>query len=184
MNLYLEDKRELLKLARATLIHKLVRQKDLVYSPKPAKFFEKRGGFVTLHKQERLRGCIGYMEAIEPLYLMIQKMVVKAALDDPRFQPVTPGEVPDLEIEISVLSPITKVDHIEEIEVGKHGLIIRQGLRSGVLLPQVATEWGWDRETFLRETSAKAGLHKESWREADIFYFSADVFNEKECLLN
>ena len=105
-------------------------------------------------------------------------MALAAAFQDTRFNPLTRDELKDIDIEISVLTPLEKIDSIEEIEVGKHGIYITQGLYSGLLLPQVATEYGWDRKSFLEHTCTKAGLPKESWNEKDteIYVFSADIF--------
>jgi AmmeMemoRadiSam system protein B/AmmeMemoRadiSam system protein A len=139
---------------------------------------EKRGAFVTLKEHGRLRGCIGYIEGIKPLYKAVEEMAIAAAFHDPRFTPVSEAELPHLEIEISVLTPVRQVKGIEEIEVGKHGIIVQRGSRSGLLLPQVATEYGWDRRTFLEHTCLKAGLPTDAWKEAEtrIYVFSAEVF--------
>jgi len=109
-------------------------------------------------------------------------MAVAAAFDDPRFPPLKAEELKDLELEISVLSPLKKIRDIHEIEVGKHGLYIVRGYHSGLLLPQVAIEYGWDRETFLEETCYKAGLPPDAWRDAqtEIYVFSADYFGEEK----
>ncbi|OQX85207.1 hypothetical protein B6D60_08255 [candidate division KSB1 bacterium 4484_87] len=175
-----EEKKELLKIARRTI--KLVL--DGKEPPKPdfkfPVFKEKRGAFVTLNKRGMLRGCIGYVFAFKPLEETIIDMAQAAAFRDPRFEPVTPDEFDDLEIEISVLTPIREIKDISEIEVGKHGIIIERGMNSGLLLPQVATEYGWDRETFLEHTCQKAGLPRDAWKEdgTKIKIFSADVFHE------
>ncbi|MFQ6078283.1 MAG: AmmeMemoRadiSam system protein A [Thermodesulfobacteriota bacterium] len=139
---------------------------------------EKRGAFVTINKGGQLRGCIGYIKAYKPLYQTVEEMAVQAAFHDPRFDPVTEGEVPDLKIEISVLTPLRRVKDVEEIEVGKHGILMEKGFHSGLLLPQVATEYGWDRKTFLEHTCFKAGLPKDAWKDEDtvISIFSADIF--------
>lgn len=143
---------------------------------------EPRGAFVTLKKKGRLRGCIGYIEAIKPLFTTIREMAHAAAFNDWRFPPVTAAEVPELEIEISVLSPVREITDTSEIEVGRHGIIITRGANRGLLLPQVATEWGWDRDTFLRETCRKAGLPMDAWEKkgTKIEIFSAEIFSEKE----
>lgn len=140
---------------------------------------QKRGAFVTLHKHGRLRGCIGYIQGIRPLYQAVIDMAEAAAFDDPRFPPVTPEELPELNLEISVLSPLKEVKKLAEIEIGKHGLYLTLGAFSGLLLPQVATENGWDRETFLEQTCLKAGLPPEAYKdkEAKLYLFSAEVFS-------
>lgn len=139
------------------------------------------GAFVTLNERSgELRGCIGSIEAVQPLAQAVSSSAVNAAFRDPRFYPVTKEELPGLHLEISVMSPIVPVSDVSEIEVGRDGLIISRGSRAGLLLPQVATEYGWDRETFLRQTCVKAGLPPDSWQSPDcrIEKFSAEVFGE------
>jgi AmmeMemoRadiSam system protein B/AmmeMemoRadiSam system protein A len=139
---------------------------------------EKRGAFVTLKKNGRLRGCIGYIMALKPLYLTIEEMAQAAAFNDPRFPPVTSAEVPELEIEISVLTPLRKITNVDEIIIGRDGIYLKQGLNTGLLLPQVATENHWNRTTFLQNTCRKAGLPSNAWQDKDIeiYIFSADIF--------
>ena len=139
------------------------------------------GAFVTLHEAGgELRGCIGSIQAVAPLFQAVSSSAINAAFRDPRFFPVTPEELPALHIEISVMSPIEAVTNVEEVEVGRDGLIVSRGSRAGLLLPQVASEHGWDRETFLRQTCVKAGLPPDAWRSPDcrIERFSAEVFAE------
>jgi AmmeMemoRadiSam system protein A len=139
---------------------------------------ENRGAFVSLHLQGNLRGCIGYIQPTKPLHKTVQEMAVAAALQDPRFDPVTRSELEELDIEISVLTPMKRIENIQEIEIGKHGLYIVCGPYHGLLLPQVATSYGWDKKTFLEHTCEKAGLQKKAWqdKEAEIYIFSADIF--------
>jgi len=139
------------------------------------------GAFVTLEKGGALRGCIGHVRAYKPLEQTVSEMAVAAALHDPRFPPVTADELDGLTVEISVMSPLTAVEDVSEIEVGTHGLIIQDGGRSGLLLPQVATDYGWDRETFLEHTCMKAGLPPDSWKQegVTILKFTAEVFGEE-----
>lgn len=139
---------------------------------------ENRGAFVTLHKKGQLRGCIGYIEGHGPLHKTIEEMAEAAAFRDPRFTPVKEKELPELELEISVLTPLKRIMDVNEIQVGKHGIYIKKGWYSGLLLPQVATEYGWDRQTFLEHTCQKAGLPSHAWKEKDteIYIFSADIF--------
>ncbi len=139
---------------------------------------QKRGAFVTLHKFGELRGCIGNIVGIEPLHETVKNMARAAAFEDPRFAPLQYEELKDIDIEISVLSPLKKIKDINEIQVGKHGIYLRKGFHSGLLLPQVATEYNWDRLTFLDQTCIKAGLYPGCWKEKDteIYIFSADVF--------
>lgn len=142
------------------------------------KLGEEWGAFVTLTKKGQLRGCIGHIEGNKPLILTVAGMAKAAALEDPRFPQVKPSELPDIDFEISVLTPIRKISDIEEIMVGRDGIIITKGRDRGLLLPQVATEYGWDRITFLEHTCNKAGLPKDAWKDKDtiIEMFSAEVF--------
>jgi len=142
------------------------------------KLKEPSGAFVTLYKKGVLRGCIGQIVARMPLAEAVSAMAEQAAFHDPRFQPVHADEVDDLKIEISVLTALKKVDSKDDIEVGKHGIVIVRGTSVGLLLPQVATEYGWDRTEFLENCCLKAGLARDSWKdkETEIYIFSADVF--------
>ena len=136
------------------------------------------GVFVTLCKGKRLRGCIGQIEALRPLYATVRECARAAALDDPRFDPVAPAELSSLRLEISILSPLVVVAP-EQVEVGRHGLLISRGAQRGLLLPQVAVEWNWDRERFLEETCMKAGLSPDAWQHgARIQAFTAQVLKE------
>lgn len=138
-----------------------------------------RGAFVTIKINGRLRGCIGNfgIRNAKPLFRTVSEMAVAAAVQDPRFPPLTEKELPKIELEISALSPLRPISDAGEIEVGRHGLYLTKGSRSGVLLPQVATEYGWDRTTFLEQTCRKAGLGPGEWKEgAVISVFEAEVF--------
>jgi len=136
--------------------------------------------FVTLTKNGRLRGCIGFTEAVAPLFKVVQECAVAAATEDPRFPPVSSNELPSLRVEISVLTPLVSI-RPEEVEVGRHGLMVAQGRMRGLLLPQVPVEWGWDRETFLDQVCVKAGLQPSAWRHgATLRAFTAEVFGEDE----
>ena len=144
-------------------------------------FAEKRGVFVTLHQNGELHGCIGLIEPIKPLGEAIKEMALAAAFDDYRFSPITTKEWPKIKIEISVLTVPEKINNIQQIQLGKHGVIIKSGLHSGVFLPQVATETGWSLEEFMDELcSQKAGLPKDCWRHgrSEIYIFEAQVFSE------
>lgn len=146
--------------------------------PLPAKLKEPRGAFVCLHKGGNLRGCIGMIEGKDPLYETIQNMAIQAAFADPRFCALEPSELDQIELEISVLTPLQRIKDPLQIEVGKHGLMIRKNYYSGLLLPQVATDNGWDREQFLDWTCKKAGLPDSAWKdpESQLYIFSADIF--------
>jgi AmmeMemoRadiSam system protein A len=135
---------------------------------------------VTLTKSGQLRGCIGYTSAMKPLYMTVRDTATHAALHDPRFQPVAASELPQLEYEISVLSPLRRVIDVEQIEVGREGLLMKNGENEGLLLPQVPVEQKWNRETFLEQTCVKAGMHANCWKDenTDIFKFTAVVFSE------
>jgi len=139
------------------------------------------GVFVTLRRSKQLRGCIGQLDATMPLPMAVAFAASSAALEDPRFQRVQPEEVPELTIEISVLTPFQEIAP-EKIVPGTHGLVIQHGVCRGLLLPQVATEHGLSRERFLEETCAKAGLPRDAWRDptTHIYAFTAEVFSEEE----
>ena len=139
---------------------------------------EKRGAFVTLKSGGKLRGCIGNIIATTPLYKTVENMAKAAALEDPRFQPVQESELNGLDIEISAITPLTKIENIDQIEVGKHGLYLKRGWSSGLLLPQVPGEYGWDLNTFLEHTCLKASLSPGAWKDpaTEIYIFSAEVF--------
>jgi AmmeMemoRadiSam system protein A len=146
--------------------------------PRPAadRLQRQQGAFVTLHQGRRLRGCIGVVVPRESLAATVVRCAAGAACEDPRFAPVTPDEVNTLDVEVSVLETPRQVRDPEEIEVGRHGLLVTQGSRRGLLLPQVAVERGWDRTTFLRETCRKADLDPDAWRDgARIEVFGAQI---------
>jgi AmmeMemoRadiSam system protein A len=135
--------------------------------------------FVTIHRRGELRGCIGHLEADEPLGRVIWDCAVSACSADPRFPPVTASELPDLEIELSLLGALEPAKSPADIIIGRHGLVVERGRRRGLLLPQVATEWAWDRETFLAQTCHKAGLPRDAWKHgALIWRFEAEVFRD------
>lgn len=145
---------------------------------------EHRGAFVTLKRRSdgSLRGCIGYPYPIKPLWEAVRDAAISAALHDPRFPPVTKRELDELTLEVSVLSPMEEVKDISEIQVGRDGLVVRKGAFSGLLLPQVAVEYGWSREEFLSHTCIKASLPPDEWRKGgvEIFRFTAEVFGDEE----
>lgn len=177
-----EEEKTLLNIARTTL-ERYIKTKTMPDSKEydiTVHLEEERGVFVTLTKNGDLRGCIGYIEGRGPLYRAVMENAINAACHDPRFPPVSSEELQSINIEISVMSPLKKIEGFEEIIVGKHGLIIQKGYRRGVLLPQVATEYGWDRNTFLEHVSLKAGLNNNAWKdkEAIIYIFSAQIFHE------
>jgi len=176
-----ERRKELLKLAR-TAIEEYILRGNKIKPPGNEELNVMRGVFVTLKINGELRGCIGYIIPIRPLGTTIIDCAIAAATEDPRFSALKPKELNKIKIEISALSPLKRVKNNEEILVGTHGIIISKGLIRGLLLPQVATEYKWDRQTFLEQTCYKAGLPKDAWKEKDtiIEIFSAEVFSEEE----
>lgn len=173
-----EDRQALRRIALESIREALAGRRFIPPPPESPALRQPRGAFVTLRRGGALRGCIGTLVARRPLYEEVAQMALAAAFEDPRFPPLSAEELSDLELEISALTPLRRVQDPAEIEVGRHGLYIRRGPFSGVLLPQVAVEYGWDRETFLRETCRKAGLPPDAWRdpETEIYVFSAEVF--------
>lgn len=179
------QRKQLLTLARESIAAVFAgKRPELIAGDFDADLRRPAGAFVTLTENEELRGCIGSIEPVAPLYLAVSQSAVNAAFRDPRFEALRAEELPVVHIEISVMGPIEKVTDVNDIEVGRDGLIIRRGGSAGLLLPQVATEYGWDRETFLQQTCYKAGLPRNSWREAgtSIEKFAAEVFGEKEVI--
>ncbi|MBN1532827.1 MAG: AmmeMemoRadiSam system protein A [Spirochaetes bacterium] len=178
-----EQQIALLKLARKTIADALDVGEDLgEIDLKDGVFRQKCGAFVTLHTRGRLRGCIGYIQGVKDIPETVTEMALSSAFKDPRFRPLRAMEYPDIDIEISVLSPIEDVTDVSEIQVGRDGIIICRGYHQGLLLPQVATEQCWDLDTFLSHTCLKAGIHPDSWKDkaTKIQKFSAVVFSEKE----
>jgi AmmeMemoRadiSam system protein A len=172
------ERESLLRLARAAIAASLgiPRATDDPSAPRPDR---RAGAFVTLHHGGELRGCIGYIEPEFSLADVVARCAVSAARSDPRFPPLTREEFDEIEIEISVLGAVQPVTDVREIEPGRHGLVVQHRGRRGLLLPQVATEWGWDRETFLSHTCLKAGLPPDAWKSgAEVLKFEAQVFRE------
>jgi AmmeMemoRadiSam system protein A len=140
------------------------------------------GLFVTLHYRGHLRGCVGQIESVEPLAEVVERCAVSAARDDPRFSPVSSDELSDLEIEISLLSPLEPIVE-DAIEIGRHGLVVERGSRRGLLLPQVASERHWQQQRFVEETCVKAGLPRDAWKEpaTRMFAFTTEIFSDASC---
>lgn len=176
------ERKVLLDIARETIKGRLSSRNIPEFQVESARLREKRGAFVTLKKHGRLRGCIGYIKAIKPLYKTIEEMAIAAAFNDQRFPSLKREEFENLTIEISVLTPLKEIEGVNDIEVGVHGIYIVKGSHSGLLLPQVAGEQKWGSMTFLEETCYKAGLLPHAWKDKDtkIYIFSADVFSDKE----
>lgn len=176
-----EEKATLLRMARETLQQYLTNETVPEYDVTQPGLKGAWGAFVTLQENGELRGCIGHMWSNDELYRLVQQMAIAAATGDPRFEPVQAEELSGIDIEISVLSPMQLVKDVSKIEVGHDGLYIIAGPYAGVLLPQVATEWGWDRDEFLSEVCLKAGLPTDAWKKGAMLYrFGAQVFGEKE----
>ena len=178
-----KEKDALIQLAKKS-VESAVREEKL-YEPAGSEFAafqQERGVFVTLKEKGELRGCIGLITAEKPLYLGVRDAATYAALRDPRFPPVNTGELPALEYEISVLTPFRHVLDVKDIRIGRDGLLLVQGRNEGIFLPQVPTEEGWDRKTYLEELGRKAGLSRQAWQDetSDIYAFSAIVFNERK----
>ena len=180
-NLTPKDKKDLLKVARTTL------EQYIRYNKTPeinATGFSETiktpsGAFVTLTEDKALRGCVGLFTSQDPLYKVVQQMAIAASTEDNRFPRVDPTEISKISIEISVLSPLKKIHSIDEIVLGKNGIYIRKGYRSGTFLPQVANETGWTKEDFLGHCARdKAGLGWDGWKDADIYTYEAVVFSE------
>lgn len=182
-SLTLDQERRLMEIAKDTVKLYVTKKKTLEVTESDPRLNAIEGAFVTLHKNGRLRGCIGHIIGQQPLYLTVRDMAVAAASQDPRFNPVDPSEIDSLDIEISVLSKPWIAKDPAEIEMGVHGVIVKQGRRQGVFLPQVATETGWDRETFLSQLCAtKAGLPADAWKDpgTELHIFTATVFSEED----
>ncbi len=179
--LSLADKQWLLALARQSITDSLECRRSGIPVPENRLMYEKRAVFVTLHKKNQLRGCIGHMVARDALYEAIWDMASSAAFNDPRFNQVSKKELNDITIEISILTPMQRIYSIDEIVMGRDGVMVKQGYRSGVFLPQVATETGWDKETFLRQLcSSKAMLASDAYLDpqTEIYIFQVEEFSE------
>jgi AmmeMemoRadiSam system protein B/AmmeMemoRadiSam system protein A len=178
-----DEQKVLLRLARRTIENHLKGGRALTLENPSPSLERHLGAFVTLRKHGDLRGCIGRFEPDIPLHQVVVNMAISAATQDPRFEPVTASELKDLDIEISVLSPLRRVKDWHEIQVGKHGVQVVKGYRAGVFLPQVATENHWDLETFMNVLcEQKAGLPRSAWKDpsTELYVFTAQVFGEKE----
>jgi AmmeMemoRadiSam system protein A len=175
-----EDRQVLLETARRVIASRFLHAPAAYPQGSPA-LETPCGAFVTLKIGEDLRGCIGMVTASKSLVETVKEMAAASAFEDPRFPALRREEMDGVRIEISALSPLTRIDDVGRIEVGTHGIMLRSGRRSGLLLPQVATEQGWDRETFLRHTCRKAGLPEDAWKDpgTSIEIFSAIVFHEE-----
>ena len=174
-----KERRDLLKIARDTIVSYVSAGTIPAVETAASGLNLESGCFVTIKQHGQLRGCIGNFVSDQPLYRLVQEMAVSAATRDPRFYPMKQQDLNAFELEISVLSPLVLVSSVDEIQVGTHGIYLMKNSSCGVLLPQVATEYGWDRDTFLRHTCLKAGLPENAWQnDCKIYIFSALVFGE------
>ena len=172
-----DDRQTLLRIAHESIFSALT-DRALPQTPSSPRLSEFRGVFTTLYLHGSLRGCVGYALPVAPLYLAVAETARAAAFEDSRFSPVTRAEAPELKVSLSVLSPLSPI-RPEDVEVGRHGLVVSLGANRGLLLPQVPAEYGWDRETFLRQTCHKAGLPSDAWlRGALLESFTAEVFGD------
>jgi AmmeMemoRadiSam system protein A len=174
------DRVLLLRIARAAIAAHVNPQCQAAISHLQSAILTQPGGaFVTLHKRGDLRGCIGHIECREPLGQVIPRMAVAASSSDPRFPPLSPDELLEIDLEISLLGPLERIAGPQHVVVGRDGLVVERGWQRGLLLPQVATEWGWDADAFLGHTCKKAGLPPDAWKtDARVWRFEAEVFGE------
>ena len=179
----LEKRRTLLRLAHDAILLSFEGKRPTDAHPMPLWLSEMRGVFTTLYLQGELRGCVGYAMPVAPLFRAVAETACAAAFDDTRFSPVTSQEALELQISLSILSPLRPIE-AAEVVIGRHGLVISQGARRGLLLPQVPVENRWDRETFLDQTCRKAGLPLHAWRKtATIEAFTAEVFSDDDAVV-
>ncbi len=177
-----DERQLLLELARTTLEAELGPRNPPRMEVAEGPLCEHRGAFVTLTLDGQLRGCIGHVTGVEPLWRSVVNNAQGAAFRDPRFTPLKPEELDEVVIEISALSPLEAVEGPDEVIVGSHGLLVERGLSRGLLLPQVAARYGWDAVTFLDQTCRKAGMEPGCWRAPDaaIHRFTVDSFSEED----
>jgi len=189
--LSLEEGEFLVRLARDAIVEYLKSREKIEREPPSDRLKEERGVFVTLkkHPSDELRGCIGFPEPVEPLVKATVEAAISAATNDPRFPPMRdPEEMKEVRVEVSVLTPPKRLEvddpkeYLERIEIGRHGIIVRRGANSGLLLPQVPVEEGWDEMEFLSHACLKAGLPPDAWCSSDceVYVFEAQVFEEEE----
>jgi len=172
-----DERRALLAIARDAIAAAILRQPFRPAAP-PPRLAEPRAVFTTLHRGEELRGCVGHVAALEPLVVGVAQTAASAALHDPRFPPVTLDELPEISIELSVLSPLRPILP-EQVEVGRHGVLVVRGSQRGLLLPEVPLQFGWGREMFLAQVCRKAGLPGDAWRAgAELLAFTTEKFGD------
>jgi len=169
------ERKELLSLAKRTIDSYVRHGAVPEYTTRDPRLLANGAVFVTINRNHELRGCIGHIQAVMPLYRSVISNAVSASSRDPRFPPMTKDELTNLELEVTVLSPLELLDDVKNIRIGAHGLYISKGMNSGVLLPQVAEEYRWDVPTFLEQVSIKAGLPANAWKDAQLYTFTADI---------
>ena len=174
-----DQRRLLLRVAREAVVERVVgSEAERATSPTMARA---SGAFVTLRLDGALRGCVGQVEVTTSLVETVREVAMAAATEDPRFDPVRDDELASVVVEVSVLGPLESCAGPDDVEAGRHGLVVEDGARRGLLLPQVALEFGWDRDVFIANTCAKAGLRPDAWRRgATLFRFEAEVFSEDD----
>lgn len=177
-----QEKKILLDIARQAIIQMVKSGEEYIEPREERRLNQRNGCFVTIKQDGQLRGCIGNFQSEVPLFREVAQMAIASATQDPRFYPMKPSDLDNFSLEISVLSPLQKIDDISEIEVGRHGIYLEKSFHRGVLLPQVAAEHDWDRVTFLQQTCLKAGLPTDAWQAEDteIYIFSAQIFGEND----
>jgi AmmeMemoRadiSam system protein A len=179
-----QEKKALLAIARQAIVESIKTGKEYIEPREEKRLNQRNGCFVTIKQDGQLRGCIGNFQSELPLFREVAQMALASSTQDPRFYPMKHSDLDNFTLEISVLSPLQKIEDINEIEVGKHGIYIEKSFHRGVLLPQVAVEHNWDRITFLQQTCVKAGLPTDAWEadDSEIYVFSAQVFGESDDL--
>jgi len=174
-----EERTILLRLAHESILS-AVEEREISVTPPSPHFSEPRGAFTTIYFRSRLRGCVGYVFPVTSLYRTVAETARAAAFEDTRFPPVKLEEAPELEISLSILSPLRAI-RPEEVEIGLHGLVVVHEGRRGLLLPQVPVEHQWDRIAFLEQTCRKAGLPPDAWQKgATLEAFTAEVFGDRD----
>lgn len=176
-----QEQEILLGIARQAIVDQIRTGRHEVEPREEKALNSRRGCFVSIKQNGKLRGCIGNFQSAQPLFSEAAEIAVSSATRDPRFYPMDETDLDNFRLEISVLSPLDKIDDIAQIEIGTHGIYLEKSFYRGVLLPQVATEHGWNRETFLMQTCIKAGLPTDAWKneDAEIYTFSAQIFSEQ-----
>lgn len=175
-----QEQQTLLRIAREAVAAHLSNRAPSFPDIPEVNLAEIRAVFVSIHQGQRLRGCVGNLQPEQPLCRTTAECAVAAAVSDPRFPPMKPAELPRVNFEVSVLEPFERINDPSEIEIGKHGLIVSQDRAVGLLLPQVATQFGWNSEQFLAGACQKAGLRPDDWKRATIQRFTAQVFGETQ----